>query len=56
MCISTKRYYSCAIQLRRLMTMDRFRLVSRRMRPQEFIDQFADNLLLAQVAEIAWPA
>ncbi len=44
------------IQLHRLVTTDRFRLVLRRMSSQEFIDQFADNLLLTQVAEIAWPA
>ena len=44
------------LQLHRLVTTDRFRLVSRRMSSQEFIDQFADNLLLTDVAEIAWPA
>src|SRR5260370_38719226 len=26
------------------------------MRSDEFIDQFADNLLLTHIAEIAWPA
>jgi hypothetical protein len=46
------------IELHRLglVTTDRFRLVSGRMRSKEFIDQFVDNLLLTHVAEIAWPA
>jgi hypothetical protein len=40
-------------ELHRFATTDRFRLLSRRMRAQEFIDQFADNLLLTNISEIA---